>query len=390
MNGKIIVLAFAIIAVTASSQEKRSNMLLNNALTQNTLPTSIPYYSGLNGYFSYRIPALIKTKDIVLAFAEGRKNSTSDFGDIDLVLRRSEDNGQTWGPMQLIYDRDTMAVQNPVPIFLEQENKVVLLFNTTNLSEHDILNTDYEEKNQRRAYITSSLDDGLSWSAPREITEMVKLPHWRWHALGPVHGIQLEFGNYKGRLIVPVAISIEKGNSAYCMALIYSDDSGDSWNIGAVDRNLKDAVQCNETTVAELSDGRIYINTRDHLGGSHLKNRGETYSTDGGLSFEQPIVESDKFPSPIVQASLLRWRNKDKTADSMIFFSTPSNPEKRERLIIMLSTDESRTWQTVFEINDGFAAYSDLVQLDENTLGVLYETDEYKKIAFKKLRIHQK
>lgn len=387
MKRKLMVLAFTMIAITASSQDMLSKTPLYKDVNQHSPITSTPYYSGLYGYFSYRIPTLIKTKRIVLAFAEGRKNSTSDFGDIDLVLRRSEDNGQTWGPMQLIYDRDTMAVQNPVPIFLEKENKLVLLFNTTNLSEHDILNTDYDEKNQRRAYITTSFDDGLSWSVPVEITGMVKLPHWRWHALGPVHGIQLQFGENKGRLIVPVAISIEKGNSAYCMALIYSDDSGDSWRIGAVDNNLSDAVQCNETTVVELSDGRIYINTRDHLGGSHLKNRGETYSLDGGLTFEAPIVESDKFPSPIVQASLLRWRNKDKTADGRIFFSSPSNPEKREHLIVMLSSDESLTWQTVFKINDGFAAYSDMVQLDYNTLGVLYETDEYKKIIFRQVRI---
>jgi sialidase-1 len=390
MKGKLIVLAFTIIAITATLQEMFSQTPLNKEVGQDSSFTSIPFYSGLSGYFSYRIPTVVKTRKTLLAFAEGRKNSTNDFGDIDLVLRRSEDNGRSWGPLQLIFDKDTMAVQNPVPVFLERENKLVLLFNTTNLSEHDILNTDYDEKNQRRAYMTTSYDDGLSWSFPREITRMVKLPHWRWHALGPVHGIQLEFGKNKGRIIVPVAISIEKGNSAYGMALIYSDDSGDSWKIGAVDNNLSDTVQCNETTIVELSDGRIYINTRDHLGGSLLKNRGETYSLDGGLTFKAPIVESDKFPSPVVQSALLRWRKEDSTGENVIFFSTPSNPEKRERLIVMLSTDECQTWQIAFKINDGFAAYSDMVQLDEDTLGILYETEEYQKILFRQVKVHPK
>ncbi|MCW5516419.1 sialidase family protein [Muriicola sp. Z0-33] len=389
MNGKLLFLLITLVVFTTTSQEDASEKLSFEDVSQSISSTSMPYFSGLNGYFSFRIPALIKTNKTVLAFAEGRKNSTSDFGDIDLVVRRSEDNGQTWAPLQLIYDQDTMAVQNPVPIYLKQENKIILLFNTTTLSEHDILHTDYKEENQRRAYITSSLDDGLSWSTPREITQTVKQQHWRWHALGPVHGIQLRHGANKGRIVVPVAISIKKGSSAYCMALIYSDDSANSWKIGAVDNNLNDAVQSNETTIVELLDGRIYVNTRDHLGGSHLKNRGETYSLDGGLSFEEPIIESDKFPSPIVQSALLRWYPRENTARNMIFFSTPSNPEKREHLIIMLSTDESQSWKTVFKVHNGFAAYSDMVQLDGNTLGVLYETDEYKKILFRQVTIKQ-
>jgi sialidase-1 len=184
-------------------------------------------------------------------------------------------------------------------------------------------------------------------------------------------------------LVVPVAISIEKGNKAYCMALIYSDDQGENWKIGAVDTDLGDEVQSNETTIVELTDGRIYVNTRDHLGGSPIKNRGETYSLDGGLSFEEPIVESDKFPSPVVQSALLRWDFNKKNRGNMILFSTPSNPGERENLIVMASRDESLSWHPLFKIHHGFSAYSDMVQLDRKTLGVLYETDEYKKIQFR-------
>ncbi|MEX0290518.1 MAG: exo-alpha-sialidase [Flavobacteriaceae bacterium] len=349
--------------------------------------SSVPFFSGLNGYHSFRIPAVIKTKKVLLAFAEGRKNSTSDFGDIDLVYRRSKDNGKSWEPLKLLFNLDTMAVQNPSPVFIEDENRVVLLFNTTHLSEHDVLNTDYHPKDQRRAYVTSSLDEGISWAKPREITSSVKLPHWRWHAIGPVHAIQLKYGEKKGRLVVPVAISIEKGNSAYTMALIFSDDAGKSWNIGAVDTNLNDPVQSNETTIVELKDGRIYVNTRDHLGGSKTKNRGETYSLDGGESFQEPIIESDKFPSPIVQASLLRFRLKKRKKESLILFSTPSTPDKRENLIVMSSTDESESWQAFIKVHNGFSAYSDMVQLNSRTLGVLFETDEYQKIRFKQIKV---
>jgi sialidase-1 len=349
---------------------------------------STPFYSGLMGYYAYRIPTIIQTKKALIAFAEGRKNSTGDFGNIDLVYRRSTNQGKSWEPLQILIDRDTIAVQNPVPIYVKDQNKIVLMFNITPQNEHDILNKDYGPKDERKAYVTYSYDEGQSWSKPKDITAQVKRPHWRWHALGPVHGIELNFGINKGRLVVPVAISVEKGQRAYCMALIYSDDQGNSWKIGAVDNDLSDVVHCNETTVVELTNGDIYVNTRDHLGGSHDKNRGETYSSDGGLSFTKPIVESDKFPSPIVQSSLLRWDTKKMGRKDVILFATPSNTRKRENLIIMASYDESKSWTTLYNIHQGFSAYSDMVKLNKSTLGVLFETDDYKKIMFKKLNIN--
>lgn len=352
-------------------------------LSQDSTNTSIPYYSGLQDYFSFRIPTIIKTDAALIAFAEGRKNSTSDFGDIDLVYRRSLDEGKSWESLKLLFDQDTLAVQNSVPIFVASENKIVLLFNTSSLSEHDVLNKDYSPEEERRAFVSSSSDNGETWKIPKEITRDVKLKHWRWHSFGPVHGIELKFGEHKGRLVAPVAISIGKGNKVYSMALVYSDDKGKSWNIGAVDENLKDAVLANETTIAELSDGRIYINTRDQNGGSLEKNRGETFSTDGGLSFSEAIIESDKFPSPIIQSSLLRWGLKEDTSRNMLLFSTPSHFDKRLDLIVMASFDESESWQPLFKVHNGSSAYSDMVKLNKNTLGVIYETDDYKKIRFR-------
>lgn len=371
-------------AVTNCNSQKELGAKLQD-LSKDSAQVSLPYYSGMNGYHAFRIPTLIKTKNTLIAFAEGRKNSTSDFGDIDLVCRRSYNNGKTWEAMQILHNLDTMAVQNPVPIYIKNENKVVLLFNTTSMSEHDVLNKDYDLTEERKAHLTMSIDEGKTWAAPKDITRSVKRKTWRWHALGPVHGIELQYGKYRGRLVVPVAISIEKGNIAYCMALIYSDDAGNNWQIGAVDENLADAVRANETTIAQLSDGRIYVNTRDHTGGSPEKNRGETYSLDGGRTFQEPIIESDKFPSPIVQSALLNWGGKKE----QLLFSTPSTTNKRENLIIMASDDYAQTWQELFKVHDGFSAYSDMVKLNDRILGVIYETDDYKKIRFRRINIEQ-
>jgi len=380
---KLVLVFYCFIYISCEAQQNGSIEIID--LSKDSTKVSIPFYSGLMGYHAFRIPAIVKSKNALVAFAEGRKNSTSDFGDIDLVYRRSLDEGGTWESLQLLFDQDTLAVQNPTPIYVTSENKIILLFNTTSQSEHDVLNKDYDLTRERKAFVTSSIDNGKTWMPPKEITRQVKEKHWRWHSFGPVHGIELKIGKYKGRLVAPVAISIAKGNKAYCMALVYSDDKGATWQIGAVDENLEDAVLANETTIVELTDGRIYVNTRDQNGGSFEKNRGETYSLDGGLTFSGAILESDKFPSPIVQSALLRWSLESENQKNMLVFSTPSHLDKRLDLVVMTSYDESKNWNTLFKIHDGASAYSDMVKLNAETLGVIYETDDYKKIRFRRV-----
>ena len=106
---------------------QRSTALGAMDLSYDTTAVSIPYFSGLEAYHSFRIPTLIKSNNALIAFAEGRKNSTSDFGDIDLVYRRSLDGGRTWEALNILYDLDSLAVQNPVPIFVASETSLITL-----------------------------------------------------------------------------------------------------------------------------------------------------------------------------------------------------------------------------------------------------------------------
>src|SRR5882757_392163 len=86
------------------------------------------YKNGEDGYKCYRIPAMVTTgKGTVLAFAEARKNNCGDAGDIDLVVRRSEDGGKTWGSMEVVWNDSTNTCGNPAPIVDEQTGAVVLL-----------------------------------------------------------------------------------------------------------------------------------------------------------------------------------------------------------------------------------------------------------------------
>ena len=92
-------------------------------------PAASPVFvSGQGGYHTYRIPAaVVSPKGMVLAFCEGRKASSSDTGDIDVVLRRSPDGGKTWQPMQVVADDGPHTIGNPCPVVDRKTGTVWLL-----------------------------------------------------------------------------------------------------------------------------------------------------------------------------------------------------------------------------------------------------------------------
>ena len=75
------------------------------------------FVSGTNGYNSFRIPAIIMLpNNELLAFCEGRVKSDNDFGDINIVMKRSTDKGKTWSTLQTIVDNDSLQAGNPAPV----------------------------------------------------------------------------------------------------------------------------------------------------------------------------------------------------------------------------------------------------------------------------------
>ena len=157
------------------------------------------YRAGEGGYSTYRIPALITTaKGTLLAFCEGRRNSASDAGDIDVLLRRSFDKGKSWSPVQVVADMSDDTVGNPTPVVERSTGDILLLLtrNPGRINEAQII----QGNGQRTVWLTRSRDDGATWSAPVEITAQVKQPDWTWYATGPGNGIQLRSGRHRDPL----------------------------------------------------------------------------------------------------------------------------------------------------------------------------------------------
>lgn len=324
-------------------------------------------FAPVAGYTCFRIPVIVQAVDgTLLAFAEGRVNTCGDTGDIDLVLKRSTDGGRTWGPLEVIIEGNGETRGNPTPVVDRESGRIALL--SMRNPGHDWT--------PRTPYLQYSEDNGVTWSEPRDISAEVSRPEWSyWYATGPVHGIQLERGPHAGRLVAPVYFS-PPSNSNRGNGLVYSDDGGLTWELGAVD--LQPTEVAGESTIVELSDGRIYVSTR---GGpreyDYPDHRGYAVSSDGGATFDAPVTQEPQLPMPINQASLLRLSATDEGDDSnRILFASPAHPAAREVMTIRSSFDEGETWETWDEgkvVHWAATSYSDMVEIDDGVVGLLYE-----------------
>lgn len=343
------------------------------------------YQSGTEGYNIYRIPTMVKAANgDLLAFAEARAGG--DASEIDIVVKRSTNAGKTWSPLQVVKDNADFreyfpAVQAPPAITVGNQSPVVDLLDPMNPGR---IWLPFTLENDR-VFVAYSDDDGATWSDHVEITSTAKNSTWDWYATGPVHGIQLTRGEHEGRLIIPSDHGAP--NAAQGAHTIYSDDHGQTWQIGAVDTNIRSQSTSspNENFAVELVDSRVYFNARD----GHSANPGNrvfAYSSDGGLTYDEPqFVHDPRITTPVVQNSGIRFRAIDEgDAENVILYAGPGDASAREDMTIRVSTDETGSWGQTTVIHHGPAAYSDLVKLNDDQFGVLFEGGDslYNEILF--------
>lgn len=338
------------------------------------------FKAGDNGYRCFRIPAIVKTNsEILLAFAEARRNNCGDAGDIDLVMKRSTDGGNTWSDMSVVWDDADNTCGNPAPVVDRATGKVVVL-STWNLgSDHEKQIIDGLSKDTRRIFVMSSDDDGLSWSKPREITSDVKLPNWTWYATGPCNGIQMKTKKFAGRMVIPCD-HIEANTKKYFSHTIYSDDAGQTWKLGG----STPVDQVNECTVAELPKGKLMLNMRNY---SSLRVRQVSTSLDGGQTWSA-LRSDDELLEPICQGSLL-WYEYPRQK-SFLAFSNPAHPKARVNMTVRVSYNQGKSWAKQKVVYAGPSAYSNLVVLPNGKLACFYEAgikNPYEGIFFKELSL---
>ena len=359
------------------------------------------FVGGADGHKNYRIPAIVSLPTgEIFAFAEGRVNGGGDYGDINIVMKRSADNGASWSFMQTIVNYDSLQAGNPAPVVDLHDPSypmgvVYLFYNTGNNHEWEMR----EGKGIREVWYIRSVDLGGTWSAPVNITEQVHRPNqpgihpayafkedWRSYALTPGHAMQFQKGKYKGRIFVAANHSSGKPKDQfrdYNAHGFYTDDHGKTFKLS----ESVDIPGSNEAIATELSNDRVMMSIRNQRG--DIRSRILTYSKDGGASWDTAYFDSS-LPDPVCQGSILTLGYKHGKA--IVALSNAADEQYRNNLTLRISDDEGASWKTsiLIDKNDDkkkqdWTAYSDLVMINKRSIGVLYERDNYSTIVFKRV-----
>jgi sialidase-1 len=268
------------------------------------------------------------------------------WGSTSYRVRRSEDGGKTWGA--------EITVAEPGfhggGVIVDERSGDVLVFVEAGHPPAPLK-------------VYRSKDHGKTWQAePVVIHPDVKgnVPSMHMNE----HGITLRHGPQAGRLLRPTR-SYAGGNARefwpeHYTNAIYSDDGGKTWKTS----DPFPARGTGEATLAELSSGRIYYNSRRHLStdGLNPRRRHIAWSDDSGqtwhdLSVSPELPDGDQNRDYGLMAGLVRLPILGR---DILIFSNINSPEGRRRGMVWASFDGGRSWPVCRLVTEGAFAYSSL------------------------------
>lgn len=369
-----------------------------------------------DGIDTSRIPGLATSKQgTLLAIYDARWNSARDLqGDIDIALQRSFDAGKTWQPVQIIMD---MGEWGGLPQKYNGVSDACILVDDTNgdiyvigLWMYGILDKESGEwikgldknstqwshqwigkgsqpglgvKQTSQVLMVKSTDDGATWSKPLNITEQVKRPEWWLFAPAPGHGITLK----NGTLVFPSQGRDESGLPF--SNIMYSKDHGKTWI--ASNPAYNDVTEC---MAVQLTDGSIMLNMRDNRNKKDKQVNGRRICTtnDLGNTWTEHPTSRNALIEPTCMASIHKHiYNKKGVQRSVLLFCNPNSRIRRDKITIKVSFDDGMTWSAKNNIMlDEYRGwgYSCMTSIDEETIGVLYESSQAD-IVFQRIDIRE-
>ncbi len=317
------------------------------------------------GVSCYRIPALVTaTNGHLIAAIDERVPSCGDLKwskDINIAIRRSEDNGLTWSDIEIIVDYPNgQSASDPSMIVDKETDEIFLFYNFMDLEN---------EKDIYYLHVIKSSDHGKTWGAQADITSQITKPEWHddFKFITSGRGIQTSSGKLLHCLV----------NLKNDLHLFGSDDHGKTWFL--LNTPIKDG---NESKVIELMDGSWMINSRINQGGMRYSH----ISTDDGMTWK--TKKEPTLADPGCNASIIRYTSvEDGHKKNRLLFSNANDKEKRQNMTIKLSYDEGKTWTKGKTIYSGSSAYSSLTVLNNGEIGLFFEKDDHKENVFVKMSL---
>lgn len=359
---KKTILLISILLLTACKDKVNSEKVkITEAVIEK--PKFVPLFNtGMKeGVSCYRIPAIVTAPngDLVATIDE-RVPSCGDLKwskDINIVMRRSSDNGKTWTPIETVIDfPEGKSASDPSMIVDKITREIFLFYNYMNLDT---------EKDIYYLHVMKSSDNGKTWSKPEDITKQISKPEWHndFKFISSGRGIQTSTGK-----LLHCMVNLDSG-----MHLFGSDDHGKTWYL--IDKPISPA---NESKVVELTDGSWMVNARvnDKKGTRYVhisKDEGKTWQTKKETQLDDPGCN----------ASIIRYTTKKEGyTKNRLLFSNANSVKGRENMTVKISYDEGETWSKGKTIYTGSSAYSSLTILENGDIGLFFEKDEHKKNEF--------
>lgn len=340
----------AVCAQTGSNTEPKNQLEFTNLFSS----------KSQNKVACYRIPVLATAPngDLIAAIDE-RVPTCGDLkwnNDINIVIRRSQDNGKSWTPIEKIVDYPLgQSASDPSIIVDNVTGEIFMFFNYMDL---------LHEKDVYYLMLISSTDNGITWTSPEDITAQITQSDWQndFKFITSGRGIQTK----KGKLIHTL-VNLKKG-----LYLFASDNHGKNWYL--IKTPMKPA---DESQITELSDGSWMVNSRvNDLGYRYVHtsfDEGETWHS----KMDSTLID------PGCNASILRYSSRNKSVyENVLIFSNLKSKNSRENLSIRISYDEGKNWSAGKTIYSGSSAYSSMTILTNGDIGILFERDNYQETTF--------